>query len=208
MRLTSGLHAALLLLAEIPLTVLFTPIFGEPTTRLKIIGAGLVVCGAIGIVWNGGFALTIGDVLIIISTAFYPFGNFFAKKAMNHVSSEFMVVGRSLFGGIFLLLLSGALETNQFAGLDSRNLWFMIINGIAVFGIGKIFWFEGFRTMDISKAIGLLKSEPLFSMILVATILAEPISWLQLVGALIMIGGVYVTLKRHSVPLEQTRYFT
>jgi len=207
-QLTSGVHAALLLLTEIPFTVLFTPLFGEPTTRLKVVGSGLVAIGAAAIVWSGSFNLNTGDILIIASTAFYPFGNFFAKKAMNHLSSEFMVVGRSLFGGVVLLLLSGLMERGQFASLGENGWWLMVINGLAVFGIGKIFWFEGFRTMDISKAIALLKIEPMISLLLVAIVLAEPVTWLQLAGALVMVGGVYTTLRRASVPLEQTRYST
>lgn len=207
-QLTSGLHATLLLLAEIPFTVLFTPIFGEPTTRLKVLGSGLVLCGAAAIVWNDGFGLNVGDLLIILSTAFYPFGNFFAKKAMNHVSSSFIVFGRAAFGGIVLLLLSSIFERDQIASLGTNGWWLMLLNGLLVFGVGKIFWFKGFRSMDISKAIALLKTEPLFSLWLVALVLAEPITWYQWIGAGVMIAGVYVTLKRQSVPIEQTRYFS
>jgi drug/metabolite transporter (DMT)-like permease len=60
--------------------------------------------------------------------------------------------------------------------------------------------------MDISKAIALVKTEPLLSLALVATVLHEHIAWYQWIGVVVMMTGVYVTLLRRSVPHDQTRY--
>lgn len=205
-RMTSGLHATLLLLFEIPFTVLITPFFGESTTRAKLLGCGLVFFGAAAILWQGQLSMSLGDVLIIASTALYPFGNFYGKKCLLHLKPATIVFARSLLGGIMLLAVSLFVEGAVFADFSPSSWWLIAVNGALVFGLGKIFWFAGFRELDISKAVALIKTEPLFALALVVIVLKEQILWYQWIGAVIMIVGAYVSILRPSVPIERTRY--
>lgn len=203
---TSGLHATILLLFEIPFTVLITPLFGEPTTKKKLLGSGLIFFGAAATMWQGGWQINLGDLLIIASTIFYPLGNFYSKKCLHYLKPGTLVLARSLFGAVILLLGSLVFEHVNISQVLHQGWWLILVNGVLVFGIGKLLFFTGFRSLDISKAIPLLKTAPLFSLLLVVLILHEPISWHQWLGALVMLLGAYITILRKSTPLEQTRY--
>lgn len=203
---TSGLHATLLILFEIPFTILITPLFGERTTKKKLLGSGLIFFGAATIMWQGGWQVNLGDLLIIASTIFYPLGNFYSKKCLHYLKPGTLVLARSLFGAVILLLGSLVFEHVNISQVLHQGWWLILVNGVLVFGIGKLLFFTGFHSLDISKAIALLKTAPLFSLLLVVLILHEPISWHQWIGALVMLLGTYITVLRKSTPLEQTRY--
>ncbi len=100
---TSGINSSLLLLSEIIFTLLFTPLIGEKTTVKKLIGATGIFIGAALILYNGTLNLNNGDILIIFSTATYPIGNFYAKKALNFVSPAIILLVRFFLGGFFIL---------------------------------------------------------------------------------------------------------
>ena len=87
-RKTSGINTSLLLLSEIIFTLIFTPLIGEKTTIEKLIGASGVFIGALLILYNGKFQLNVGDLMVIASTATYPIGNYYAKKALYQVSAS------------------------------------------------------------------------------------------------------------------------
>jgi len=204
---TSGINTSLLLLSEIIFTLLFTPLIGEKTTIEKLIGALGVFIGALMILYNGKFSLNIGDVLVAASTATYPIGNFYAKKALNQVSPSTILFVRFLLGGLFILLLSIILETQTSIVTVMRIDWpTVVVTGIVLLGVGKIIWYEALSRLDISKAISLGMTFPLFSVLILIGILKEDISRYQWIGMAIMMFGVYFTIRRASVDPGSTKY--
>ena len=83
---TSGINTSLLLLSEVVFTLMFTPFIGEKTTFEKLAGAVAVLVGAGLILYNGKLRLNMGDLMVIASTATFPIGNFYAKRALIRVS--------------------------------------------------------------------------------------------------------------------------
>lgn len=204
---TSGINTSLLLLAEIIFTLIFTPFIGEKTTRSKILGAGGVFIGALFILYNGSLAINLGDLLIIASTLTYPIGNFYAKKALNMVSPAAVLFIRFLFGGLFILMLALIFEpVIEMTNIINKYWLIILFNGLVLLGIGKVIWYEGLKRLDISKAISLAMTFPLFSLIALLIFFQESISLYQGIGAAIMMIGVYFTAKRKSVDQSKTKY--
>jgi len=204
---TSGINSSLLLLSEIIFTLLFTPLIGEKTTSKKLIGAVGVFTGAIFILYNGTFSLNAGDILIIFSTATYPIGNFYAKKALNDVSPAIILLVRFFLGGFliffFALLAESQLNITQ---IIIQNWEIVLFTGLVLLGIGKVIWYEGLKRLDISKAISLAMTFPLFSLIVLIVFFKEIPSTYQWIGILIMALGVYFSIKRQSTDPVLTKY--
>ena len=204
---TSGINTSLLLLSEIIFTLLFTPFIGEKTTIEKLIGAFGVFCGAAFILYRGSFQLNTGDILVILSTATYPVGNFYAKKALALVSPSVILLVRFFLGGLFLLLLSVFMETPPAMGAVIVKNWpLLLLTGLVFLGAGKIVWYEALDRLDISKAISLSMTFPLFSLIVLTGLYKETISPQQAVGIAVMMVGVFFSARRSSVDPATTKY--
>lgn len=206
-KLTSGTNTALLGLAEIVFTVIMTPWFGEKNSKTKLLGAGGVLIGGALIMYNGSWKLNIGDVLIVASTVLYPLGNFYAKRALTIVSDSVLLFGRFLLALIPVSVAAVIFEHNQFYAANFYKYWpYIVLTGIAGYVIEKLLWYKGLRHLDISKAITLVNSSPLVSLVLLIGFFHESITLYQWVGLIIMLTGVFFAVNRTSTPLDQTRY--
>jgi drug/metabolite transporter (DMT)-like permease len=205
--MTSGINTSLLLLSEIIFTLLFTPLIGEKTTVEKLVGAAGVFGGALLILYNGTFHLNLGDIMVIASTATYPVGNFYAKKALNQVSPPIILFVRFFLGGLFMLPIALLAEGRSHMAPVAFADWpILLFTGLILLGVGKIIWYEALRRLDISKAISLGMTFPLFSIILLVGIFKEPVSRYQWTGIGIMMVGVFFSVRRLSVDPASTRY--
>lgn len=204
---TSGINSSLLLLSEIIFTLLFTPLIGEKTTSKKLIGATGVFIGAILILYNGTFSLNAGDLLIIFSTATYPIGNFYAKKALNYVSPAIILLVRFFLGGFFIFFFALLAESqSNITQIMLQNWQIVLFTGLVLLGIGKVVWYEGLKRLDISKAISLAMTFPLFSLIVLIAFFREMPSTYQWAGIVVMALGVYFSIKRQSTDPALTKY--
>jgi drug/metabolite transporter (DMT)-like permease len=205
--MTSGINTSLLLLSEIIFTLLITPLIGEKTTIEKLIGAGGVFIGGLLILYNGTFRLNTGDIMVIASTATYPIGNFYAKKALNQVSPSIILFVRFFLGGLFMLTIASFVEGQSLAAAVSfKDLPLLLFTGLILLGLGKIIWYEALNRLDISKAISLGMTFPLFSIIILIGILKEPVSRYQWTGIGIMMVGVFFSVRRLSADPALTKY--
>ena len=205
--MTSGVNTSLLQLFEIIFLLIFTPFFGEKTSAYKLIGAGGVFFGAVFILYNGSSFLNIGDLLIIASTVPYTFGNFYAKKALNIVSPATILFARYIIGGTFLLILSFFIESQANLGFIISNYYiYILISGIISLGIGKIFWYQALKRLDISKGISIVMTSPLFGLLILIIFFGERLSVYQMLGVGVMMIGLYFSIQRKSVDQKNTRY--
>lgn len=204
---TSNLNTSMLLLSEIIFTLIFTHFIGEKTTILKIAGSGAIFIGALFLLYQGEIKLNLGDALIILSTATYPIGNFFAKKALNIVTPSTILFSRFLLGGMFMLLLARIFEPTANIKSIVETSWLPIVSiGIITLAIGKIFYYEALKRLDISKTIALGMTFPLFSLLIIILFFKETIGLHQSIGIAIMMLGVYLSVKRPSVDPQLTKY--
>jgi drug/metabolite transporter (DMT)-like permease len=202
---TSGVNTSFLLLSEAIFTLMFTPLIGEKTTFEKLSSAIGVLIGAGLILYNGSFTLNWGDVMIIASTVTYPIGNFYAKKALYSVSPSIILVVRFFFGGVFILLLSLITESSS-VRVVLREWPLLLFTGLVLLGVGKIVFYEALGRLDISKAISLGMTFPLFSLILLIGAFKESISLYQWIGIAIMMMGVLLSIRRPSTDPKLTKY--
>ncbi len=194
-KLTSGINTSILLQTEIFFTLIICGLFfKEKITTKKLISAFLIIIGSIAILYNKNFTLNWGDLLIIAGSFLYPFGNIFAKKALQLTSPLVIVFIRSFLGGIILILISFMFENTATTALSlTKNfILFILINGIIISAVSKIIWYEGLKRMEIGKAITLGMISPGISLILAIIFLGEIPSVYQVLGFLIITAGAFI----------------
>jgi len=197
---TSGVNTTILLQSEIFFTfVIYGLLKYEKITRQKVIGAVILVAGTLLILFNGTLKINIGDLLIIAGTAFYPIGNINAKKALAITTPIIVLFIRSAIGGIVLIIFSVLFEKYDLSAfqLINNSVWLILLNGILVYCVSIIIWYEGIKRIDISKAIlisiGIL---PAVSLVYVAIFLHEFPTSQQWLGFIIICVGMFFILKK------------
>lgn len=194
-KMTSGVNTAALELSEILFTIIITPFFGEKPTVYKTFGGVLVLVGAFVILFKGG-SFNGGDLLIILSTVSLPFGNYFAKKALKNISGENLLVIRYFVGGIMLLAMSLLFENGAEMLSSLQNFWpYMVFNGMLLMGLVNILWYEGLKKLEICKAVFLLMTYPIFSLLFLTVFYGERPNFFQILGVFVIVLGAYFTAR-------------
>ncbi|MEK7672848.1 MAG: DMT family transporter [Patescibacteria group bacterium] len=202
-QLTSGINTAALLLSEIIFTLLIMPFLGERPTLYKTLSGLLVLAGAFMILFKSSpDGINIGDILIFLSTMTFPFGNYFSKKILNEISAETLMIIRYSVGGIFLLALSFITEDSSLFLASAKEYWiYIFINGIVLSAFTNTIWYKGLKHLEVSKAISILMTFPLFSLIFLIIFFKEIPSPYQLIGLIVItIGGICSSLLKKSTP--------
>ena len=195
---TSGINSSLLLLSEMIFTLLLTPFMGEKTTWIKIAGASGVFMGGFLLLYDGEFNMNWGDLLVIISTFTYPIGNFYGKRALKKVSPATILSVRFFLGSLFLFILAYLFEPRIQLDIITDHLGIILFTGFILLGISKVFWYEGLKRVDISKANALGMTFPLFSILALIIYFGETPSTQQWIGIGVMAIGIYFSIKRRS----------
>lgn len=195
-KMTSGINTAALMLSEIIFTLIITPFFGEKPTFYKTFGGLLVLIGAFTILFKCG-SFNIGDLLIILSTMLLPVGNYFGKKALRIIVPENLMIIRYTLAGAALLFMSLFFENKDKMIPSLLAFWpYVALNGILLFGFVNNLWYHGLKKLQISKAVFLLMTYPIFSLIFLVLFFNEKPNFFQIIGVLIIILGAYFTGKK------------
>lgn len=200
--MTSSINTTLLLQTELFFTFIIAGFFlKEDMTWQKIVGASLLILGVTAVVYKGGFTNNWGNILIIAGTASYPIGNIFGKKALRITSPTIILFVRNSLAWPVLLLMSFAIEKYNlnFSQYLKDNFHFILINGILIYALSKILWYEGLKRLDISKAVPLGIASPVFSIAYAYLFLKEIPTQQQLVGLFVIFAGIFILTRKKQI---------
>lgn len=200
---TTGINTAMLLQTEVIYTFLFCAVFlGEKITRQKLLGTSVVLLGTLPILYQGNFEWNTGDLFIVAATAFYPLGNFCAKKALKMVSPATILFMRQFLGGLTFLMLSVFLENWSGVTMTTwQNMGIILVNGLLVMAISKIWWYEGLKRVSLATAVSFVSAEPAFGLIFAVFLFGEMPTVYQLTGFMIVMVGLLM-LTRSKQPFS------
>ena len=171
----------------------------EKATIQLVLGAILMILGATIILFQGTLRLDLGSGIILLATLFPPMANYFQKRVRTKINSEAILFCRSVLSGIFLLTLAWVFDGMPTMHAITASSTFLLINGIFLMGLSKIFWIEGIHRMSIGKSISLSPITPAFTLLFAFLFLHDvPTIW-QLSGFVPIIFGVHILTKKiHS----------
>ena len=180
---------------------------GERMTPLKAIGVALSVCGAVYVITRGNpadilqGAIGRGELLIFGCVASWVSYSLIGKVVMRDVYPVSAVTYACLIGSA--ALLPPALLEGMAGNLGGYSLfaWLSIVY-LGFFGtcLGFIWYYEGIREIGPSKAGVFINFVPISAVIMSFFFLGETIDASLLIGAALVLTGIYLT-NRTPKPL-------
>ena len=191
LRYTSAGNASIIALTEIFFSYLFFNIWKKDLLPFQhMAGALFMLVGAIIVLYPNLHKFQLGDILMLVAAAMPPFGNFFARRAREKVSTETIMFVRSIISGVVVILLA-FIFNNTFSYPDLKySFMFLFINGVFLLGLSKVMWIEGIHRVSVVKANALGSIGPLLTLLFAWLFLHNiPTSW-QLLSFIPMFFGV------------------
>ena len=191
---TSAANMAVILFLQLLFSYLYFNLFGsERFVSIHRFGALLMGAGALIILFPGELYLNRGDLLVLFAAMIAPIANYYQKQARTFVRPSEILFVRYLLALPVLLVLA-----QWFSPVGKENvraaLPWLLLNGLVLFGLSKIFWIEAIHRISITKASAMSAFGPLFTIILAYLVLGEKPTPPQLIGVIpVLIGGVLIT---------------
>ncbi|MFO7731261.1 MAG: DMT family transporter [Spirochaetia bacterium] len=205
---------AAIILGTLPINVaLITRLFRiEHLSRRKVLGIVATFLGVILIALgkHGGIGLAgsyvFGVVLLVVSEVGYGTYTVFVKPltarySIYQIIFLIMSVSVLLFVAVSLPVFSPA----AFVGLMPITWFSAVFSGIFPLAIGNILWSTGIKRIGSTNASVYGNLPPVFGVLAGIIVLKEVLSPMQLLGALIILGGVALVNKQGKKrPVKQT----
>lgn len=195
LRYTTAGNMAVLVFLQVFFSYLYFNVFGkEKMDTIHLIGAVMMVIGAIVILVPEDFSFNKGDLLILASAAMAPIVNLYQKRARVYCSAETILGFRTIVGFPFVAILAYFLEpaVSYENFMSALPYIFLIATGIYV--AAKIMWIEALNRMSITKLSAMLALMPVFTLIFAYFYLDEVPELRQILGiAPVLVGGYFIT---------------
>lgn len=195
---TPGNASILALLEILTSFIFFNVILSEKISREYVVGACLMLVGAVIILLPNFSGINVGDFLILGTTLVAPIGNFFQQRARKLASGETVIFLRGLFAAPIIFLLAWIFGQHA-SWMDIRaSLGFLLINGVLLFGISKLLWLEGIHRMSVTKAMAMQGMVPIITLVAAWVILHQsPTIW-QLSSLIPLSFGLFLLTDQYK----------
>ncbi|WP_171904696.1 DMT family transporter [Sporolituus thermophilus] len=203
---STAANASLLAAANPVITAVLSALFLHEGLQLRqVIGIALSFVG-VGIVVTKGswqvlssLSFNYGDLLLAAAPVSWSVYSIIGRKAMREMSALKATAWSSLVGAFALLAMAvregyhGAIHLSL---LGWVNMVYMIIgSGVLAF----YWWNQGVAVIGPSRATIFTNLIPLFGMGFAAFFLHERLAWPQLLGAAMILAGVWLTTQAGAI---------
>lgn len=190
---TTPANAAIVALFEVVPSYLFFQILKkEPFASKHIFGMILAVIGALIVLLPKAQGVHSGDFLILLAVFAAPVGNWYQQKARKTASTETVLFLRHLLTIPFLAILIYVFGMRIHSTDVSGVLGWILLNGILVFGLSKIFWVEAIHRMSVTRALAISSLNPVFTVLFSWLIIKEVPTAFQLLALPFLIASVWI----------------
>lgn len=208
--LTSAGNTALLL-ATVPVWVaaLAALTRAEATGPFVWLGICFSVTGIILVTAGGGKEVSLGgntwqgDVMVVCAAFFYAYYTLKSKALLERYSPLQFATWTMTVGAIVLLLFSpGPLRAQDWQGVGWAGWGGLAYSAVLAIVFGDCMWIYGVHKLGAARTAIYNNLSPLTAMVMGSLFLGETISAVQLAGAALIIGGLYVTRRRGRAKVE------
>jgi drug/metabolite transporter (DMT)-like permease len=134
---------------------------------------------------------TLGDLIVLVATIAWATSAIVMKRYLTKMDASVITFYR-----FFLPSLIFAAYLGLTSSLFIANLYQVAIG--VIIGIGTILYYEGLKRLKAAQVSGLELSTPFFAAILASLVLNEFITSMQLIGIVLLFGGVYLISKKEQ----------
>ncbi|MCL2063287.1 MAG: DMT family transporter [Candidatus Cloacimonetes bacterium] len=174
-----------------------------------LLGLSLVIFGQFSNTGNS-INIVLGILFSIIASITFALYTVLSKKQIKKTNSIFFNAV-SFFAGALVMMFVGLLSRQDMSFTFNRNVILgMLYLGIFVTGIAYIAYFEGLKNVKASIGTSFFLLKPVFASVLAYFLLKESLTFLQIIGVLIVIISVFlqsylkeVRLKRQNIKISK-----
>ena len=194
LNLPSGTAAVLVYLQPILVGLMAWLILGEALPASKVVGLVLGFLGIVAVSIEGisGSISALGVMFGAGSAFFWAMGTVFFKRFQDRVSAMWAVALPFLVGGVVLTTFSYA--TERWAEVSLTGVLFASLGYAALIGVALswLIWFTLVRAGEASRVAAYIFFVPLAGIVLGALFLGERLTVSLLVGAALIVAGIYL----------------
>ena len=183
-------------------TILSLLIYKKEKATAGLVGGSLLaLVGVALVVYNGHFILKIpplGDFLTLLAAFSWAFYSLIMKKMSGRYRTTF-ITRKIFFYGILTILPAFILHPWQFSlsGLWQPAVWmYLLFLGVLASLVCFVVWNIILKQLGTVRASNYIYLNPLFTLIGSAVLLDEQFTVMSLMGAMLILGGVYWAGKR------------
>ena len=183
-------------------TILSLLIYKKEKATAGLVGGSLLaLVGVALVVYNGHFILKIsplGDFLTLRAAFSWAFYSLIMKKMSGRYRTTF-ITRKIFFYGILTILPAFILHPWQFSlsGLWQPAVWMnLLFLGVLASLVCFVVWNIILKQLGTVRASNYIYLNPLFTLIGSAVLLDEQFTVMSLMGAMLILGGVYWAGKR------------
>jgi drug/metabolite transporter (DMT)-like permease len=162
---------------------------------VHIIGAFVMAIGAFIVLSHGSSGFHRGGLLILLANALAPIGNYFQRRARRSVSSETILLFRSIGSTVLVFLIAAVVEGGIAVPRSGSTFALLAMNGVVIFGVSEIFWVEGIHRIAVAKANALSTVAPVVTLLLAWLFLGQPPTGIQITALAPMVVGVVLLTR-------------
>lgn len=180
---TTPSNAAIVLLFEIvPSYIFFQVLKKEKFKKKYLLGIIFALIGVLIVLLPKAGGVNPGDFILLIAVFFPPIGNWCQQKNRDLVSSESALFSRHLVALPFLFLLTIIVGTSIADYNISNVIWWLLLNGILIFGLSQLLWVEAIHRMTVTKAISINSLNPVLTVLFAWLLLHQTPTYVQLIS--------------------------
>ena len=204
-KLTSASHASMII-AVIPVVTLVAEaiLFRTRITALTGVGIALSVLGVVAVVWRPGQSLAgaslLGDLFMFGACISWVIYIVLSKNLHQRLSELAITAYQSVFGTAFLIPLA-LLEMRQWVPITlsaGLNLVYLALFCSALSNFLYVYALSALGPIAVSPYVNLI---PVVGVIGGVVLLGESIAWTQVLGGMVILGGVLlVSWRRPGAP--------
>jgi drug/metabolite transporter (DMT)-like permease len=195
------------IVATIPI---FTALLGwfflkEKLGFLRIAGIGLATAGVLLIVSKGNLSSlvagkfgTSGDFLILISAVNWAVFSVLSRRGLAAHPAARMMFYVMLLGWLFacIWLFGFGPGWSEIPDITATGWISILILGIFGSGLAYIAWYDALQALPASQLGVFIYIEPLVTMVIAASLLAEAVTVASVIGGAVTILGVYLVNRQ------------
>ena len=198
----SGSAAVVIYLQPILVGLLAFLILGEPLSAAKIVGlllgfSGIVAVSA-GSIFEGSLQTPLGVAFGVGSAVSWALGTVYFKKYGDRLSTLWSVAVPFVIGGIFLSGLGLMLEPLSAISWTGTFLASLLYTALVGTALAWALWLGLVRVGEASRVAAYVFFVPLVSILSGALFLKETLSPSLLVGAALVVSGIYLVNRRSA----------
>ncbi|MFZ3579499.1 DMT family transporter [Virgibacillus sp. DJP39] len=168
----------------------------ESITLRMIMGSIVAIIGIYIVVTKGRFTsiyVNEGLLWIVLTMISFAVMIIITRVLSRRIDPLTMALYSYIIGLAVSIPFAFTLDNPIRISADSGDWVFLIGTTIAVHGIATLIWNENIRYVDASKASMLSNLEPFVAMIVGVVLLFKPITFVEIIGSLVIVSGVILS---------------